>query len=245
MYSTFANDEDEAVATRFMTALRNRDVDAAWELLHPDVQRPADAVLREILDVMAEADIGQSYLVGAHTSYTNEHRSATLVYEGPRRDGFFVVDLAFLDGVISNARVYGNAMTLAESNRLLAQPLSWSRLVVLLLGLTSFLFSIWAFRAILISDVPARRRWALACLVGAVALSVNWTTGEFGLQRLTIKLPVFLVERAGPDAPWFFTALVPFGALAAMERLKRHRRRERPLQSVEEQETETSPRGAL
>jgi hypothetical protein len=60
-------------------------------------------------------------------------------------------------------------------------------------------------------------------LLGVFAVTLNWTSGRYALEVLTIRLPVFLIGRAGPDAPWEFTVLAPIGALLAAARLRRQR----------------------
>lgn len=228
-YSLFANDDDEATAHRFLALMHDGDVAGARSMLAPGVDKAPDEAWGTMQGILAPADLPTAYLVGAHTNFMNGERSATLVYEGPRDEGYFVAQLGIHDGVITGFQLWQNKWTLEEENRFM-RHLSLPGLLFLLLGSGTFLLSILTFRAVLRSDVPARKRWAFVSLLGAVALSLNWSTGAYGLQRLTLKLPVFLFEKAGPDAPWVFTVLFPLGALLAAERLRQYRRKQATVQ---------------
>lgn len=223
VYDKFAHDDDEALAQLFISHMREGDTDAARAMLTGGADKASDEDWATMHSMMATADIGAVHLIGAHTSYTNGDRSARLVYEGPLREGHYVVQVDLEDGLITGANFWNNDRTMAEFHRFGAQTVTFSRILVLLFGLASFGFSLVTFRSVLQSSVPARRRWALASLVGVIALTIDWTTGAFSVHRLSIRLPVFLISRAGPDAPWFFTAMIPLGAIAAAERLRRHR----------------------
>lgn len=58
--------------------------------------------------------------------------------------------------------------------------------------------------------------WLLAILLGAFKLSIDWTTGAFTLQALTIQFFVVSVMRHGPVGPWILSLSFPAGAMAFM-----------------------------
>ena len=222
-YYVIAHDDDEALAQSLLRVMHDGDRDATAVLL-PGVASASDDIWAQMQETMASADLPAAYLVGAHTYYSNDGRASTLVYEGPRQGGYFVAEVRMSNGAITNATFWRNDRTVAERNRLLAQPISLSRLLVLLLGVGSFAYSLLTFGAVLRSNVSARRRWAVASLIGFAVLSVNWTTGATSLEVASFRLPVLLIGRSGPDAPWVFGVLFPLGALLANLRLKRARR---------------------
>jgi len=58
--------------------------------------------------------------------------------------------------------------------------------------------------------------WLVAILLGAFKLSIDWTTGAFALQALTIQFFAVSVTRNGPVGPWIFSLSFPAGAIAFM-----------------------------
>jgi hypothetical protein len=58
--------------------------------------------------------------------------------------------------------------------------------------------------------------WLLAILVGAFKLSVNWATGAFAVQALTIQFFSLSTMRDGLYGPWILSFSIPAGAIAFM-----------------------------
>ena len=58
--------------------------------------------------------------------------------------------------------------------------------------------------------------WLLAILLGAFKLSIDWTTGAFTLQALTIQFFLVSVTRGGSVGPWILSLSFPAGAIAFM-----------------------------
>jgi hypothetical protein len=67
---------------------------------------------------------------------------------------------------------------------------------------------------------PRRWRWVLASLVGAGAVSVNWTTGAVASRIVTVQLFAASAVRANEYAPWILSFSVPIGALIALARYR-------------------------
>lgn len=77
--------------------------------------------------------------------------------------------------------------------------------------------------------VTARRWWwLLAIVVGAFKLSVNWVTGAWAIQALTIQFFSLSALRDGLFGPWIFSFSIPAGAIAFLINSRRAQRT--PLQ---------------
>lgn len=112
----------------------------------------------------------------------------------------------------------GNALSFAGKSALHYGALAWLVL--------SLLFILWAVIAV-VRAPKFRWKWAfgLLCLVSVGQLTLNWTTGEWGVQALNISL-LGLGLIKGPSAwgQWILTAAFPLGALISLTRVAQVRR---------------------
>lgn len=59
--------------------------------------------------------------------------------------------------------------------------------------------------------------WGLLCFAGAITFHMNWTTGAFEINWLTIQLIGLGVTNPAPGlAPWILTLTLPLGALVIL-----------------------------
>jgi hypothetical protein len=95
----------------------------------------------------------------------------------------------------------------------------------------AFLLAMIAVAATIVSALVSwfRRRhvtkrkwwWLLAILVGPFKLSVNWITGGFAIQALTVQLFGLSATRDGLFGPWILSFSIPAGAIAFMINARR------------------------
>jgi len=55
--------------------------------------------------------------------------------------------------------------------------------------------------------------WIIFILFGFVTFSLNWTTGEFEIQLISIKLFGVGIIKLGIIAPWIVSFSIPIGAI--------------------------------
>jgi hypothetical protein len=63
--------------------------------------------------------------------------------------------------------------------------------------------------------------WVVFILFGLVQFQMNWTTGEWGIQPLSLLLLGASAFRANMYAPWIITFALPIGAMLFLARRKR------------------------
>lgn len=73
---------------------------------------------------------------------------------------------------------------------------------------------VWAL-VLLFFTRGIRRRllWALACAAGVVQFTLNWSTGEWGINPLYFNLLGSGYFRPSPFDPWYLTFSLPVGAV--------------------------------
>jgi hypothetical protein len=69
--------------------------------------------------------------------------------------------------------------------------------------------------------------WLLAILVGPFKLSVNWISGAFAVQALTVQFFSLSATRDGLFGPWILSFSIPAGAIAFMLNARRAEQRSR------------------
>jgi hypothetical protein len=81
--------------------------------------------------------------------------------------------------------------------------------MVIIIPLFIILSIIYCFKT------PLKRKWLwiLFMLFGIISFKLNWTTGDFELQLLNIRLLGAGFSRSGTVAPWILSFAVPVGAI--------------------------------
>lgn len=207
-------------ARAMIDTVRGGDVPSIRALLDDAMRSEvSDAQLRTIAAAFPASAPGSVTLVGTHTSYLGAqgHRTAhySLTYEyawpprwllvnvvlaGEEHSRLAGIHLQSLDQPLEQI----NAFTLRGKNPL--------QLTVLALAVAVPLFCLYAFIRCL--RTPLRRRkwlWAIGTLLGVTTLQVNWTTGAWGVQLLSVQL-FGASAMASPYGPWVIGVSFPLGA---------------------------------
>ena len=218
--SRFANDYDETAIQDFVKSAREGRFDDANMLLALGLHDSIAATKwEEIRAALMEVDLDSLYLIGAFSSTVNGSRAAQLTYEGPAGMQWLRLGFSLFNGSITGISWNQSESTLAEENAFRLSDLSLGRIAIILAGLVSLIVSLTAFGLILRSTIPRRPLWAVASLLGVGGCVVNWSAGSW-VARIMLTAPVFQIQRAGPFAPWLFSAFVPLGAIIAITRLR-------------------------
>jgi hypothetical protein len=92
--------------------------------------------------------------------------------------------------------------------------LAQSLVLCLTLGVAAF--SLGTAVVVARTRMPKRWWWALVAVIGAGKFWMNWTTGEMGVQLLSLQLFGASVLRAGLVGPWVVAFSFPIGAVLAL-----------------------------
>ena len=87
--------------------------------------------------------------------------------------------------------------------------------LVLFFGVALVLFVIaTAISCLRTRDLKLKWLWFLVTLIGAVQITMNWTSGELYINPLVIKVPPMWIEQATPYDPamlWYLVGLITWG----------------------------------
>ncbi len=75
------------------------------------------------------------------------------------------------------------------------------------------LFTLYALVLCIRMRMTRKWLWILFILLGVTTLRLNWSTGEMGLQPLSVQLLGASFSRSGLVAPWIFGVSFPLGAV--------------------------------
>jgi hypothetical protein len=221
MIDRFAPHPQTERARAMIDTVRRGDLPAIRALLNDAMQSEVtDAQLQKIAAAFPAGDPASVTLVGAYTTYLSEgghrtaHYSLTFQYAWPPRWLLVNVVLTGDDpsqlagihlNVLDRPLEQINAFTLHDKNTL--------QFGVLALAILVPLFCLSAFVRCL--RTPMRRRkwlWATATLLGVTTLQINWSTGAWGVQLLSVQL-FGASAMASPFGPWVIGVSFPLGAV--------------------------------
>lgn len=218
-FNKFIPEAEAEAAKQFLAVLRARDFTAIEQELDPSlIATDSRAKLQLVADQFPEGEPVSVEVVGAHTTNTPQRvtYSLTFQYEYPGKWLLANVVLFRENNQLRVAGVHVNhlADSLQNLNRFTffgKGPLQW---IVFILAMIIPLFIIATFVLCIRTPVPRRKwLWLIFIAIGVVQLSVNWTTGEWGLNPVSFLLLGAGFAQAGPAAPYILTVALPLGAV--------------------------------
>lgn len=157
--------------------------------------------------------------VGFHVAHWSDVTAVRLSLEYEYSDRWLLAAMSLERGTDTPPLVHGlhvelRPESLAQTNRF---DLAEGTLThYLLLGLATAIALFTLVTLVVALKTPMKRRkwlWVAFILIGFVNVSLNWTTGEIGIEPVSVRIPVSGFERAGPYAPVVILTSVPLGAL--------------------------------
>jgi hypothetical protein len=216
----FTSPEEQATAKQYIEQLQNRDFSAIEHIVAPAIAGPTlESTLTKMADLLPAGPPTSIQLVGAHrmSSLSDGSTTVDLTFEYRFRDRFVLADIATktTNGKleISDFHIQPEAESLATRNRFTLAGKTPIQYLVLVYAVLVALFTLGVLVACI--RTPIRRRkwlWIIFILLGIGKWSVNWATGQWGIQLLAVQ-----VFSAGSYAdlfgPWIISVSVPLGAI--------------------------------
>ncbi len=213
--------EREAVDVTFARA-GAQDWSAIEDSFHHSVtNRGSDEVWSQIGETLKDADLVDRDLIGVNVNVVNGQRSVGLTYEGRAGDHWYVATVRLLDGRLYGFNVARSERSLVSANAFSVLDMGLPHLLMFMLGLGSIAVACVASYRALNSQIARRKLWAVLSFIMVGSFTLNWTTGQIGLQLLKLQLPPITFLKAGPAAPWIFGFGLPIFALIALRKVNR------------------------
>ncbi|MDB4948675.1 MAG: hypothetical protein JWM27_1324 [Gemmatimonadetes bacterium] len=217
--------EDQYAQSRIQ-ALARGDTGVILREVDPQLRTPAAiAQIASMAGLLKGRTIRSMELIGYQGMSTPGGESRNITYQLRLSDGWAAANVASrtVGGahVIQGASVMPLKEPLQETHRFRLAGKSPLHYVVLALMVLLPLLMLYAF--VVAWRFPVKRRWPwlLASVVGLGQLSLNWTTGEYGVRPINVQLLGAGMLRPSIYSPWLLSISLPIGALVVLWRARR------------------------
>ena len=219
MFEKMVPKEESQFAQQYIDKLRARDFTYIKSLMSPEVLSQVNDELLEKMAGYFRGDAPKSVkLIGSQVSVFNNQWRGNFTFEYEFEGGWNLANAA-LQKTQNGYQVIGinvyqttasqkelNAFTLSQKSALQYFVLAAAVLVPIVILVT-------VYACVRTPNVRRKWLWILFILLGFGALRINWTTGEYAMQLLSVHLLGASAFASGPYSPWVVSASVPFGAI--------------------------------
>jgi hypothetical protein len=211
-------------AQNVLKQLHERQFDQVEKAFAPELRNTPglDATLGKMADEFPPGEIVSTKVVGTYmmsrvSSGKPQRTTYNLTYEYQFPKSLALANVVLVRSgdklEIAGMHVQRETQSLAQRNTftLSGKPVSYWLIAALVAALPLFCFASF----IVCLRTPIRRRkwlWAVATLLGVVTFSFNWSTGEFGIQLISIQL-LSASAVARLYSPWILSISFPLGAV--------------------------------
>lgn len=227
MLKAFTSPEDEKVAKDYIALLQQKKFDQIENDLDPAIKAKSADFHQTLLGMGALIPaqnplsvklVGASFLNGTHlhkSDITYEYRypdqSILVRVAVQKKDGVSTI-IGFDVRKLSDAEGAGNKFGLSGKSAL--------QYTVLSAAVIAPLFSLYALILCIRTKIRGRKwPWIIAILLGVGTFSVNWATGHWGFQLISIQL--FSASAFAPQyGTWTISVSLPLGAILFLLRRK-------------------------
>lgn len=225
-WESLVPEDDVAFAQAFLSDVQTGDFARTrkqWEPSLRDDPHLADG-LAQIVALFPAEPPREVRTVGFHVAHHPDVTAVRLTLEYEYSDRWLLAAMSLERAADTPPLVHGlhvevRPESLAHTNRFDLTDGTMTHYLVLGLATAIALFTLGTLVVAL--RTPIRRRkwlWVAFILIGFVNVSLNWTTGEIGIEPVSVRIPVSGFERAGPYAPVVILTSVPLGAITFLLR---------------------------
>ena len=219
--------EESEFAKDYLHRLQARNFGYVKKYVDPSLESQiTDEKLVEIADYFPNGELLSTELVGSQVDVFNSQWQGNFSFEYHFSDGWALANVVLKksNDVLSviGFNVYRTEESLRTLNRFTLGGRSALQYVVLGLAIVAPIFVLVTTYVCIRTPIPRRKwLWVVFVLVGVASISVNWTTGQYGIQPLRISLLSASAMAAGPFSPWIISVSIPLGAIVFWLRRKR------------------------
>jgi hypothetical protein len=219
MLQKFTSPEEQATAKQYIDQLRSHNFAEIEKSAAPGLTSASlESALTEMAALIPSDPPVSVRLVGAHR-YTSTPNGTTvnIIYEYQFPDRFVLANVAIMtkngETTVVGLHVQPEATSLESRNRFTLSGKNAMQCGVLVSAVAAALFTL-AVLVVCAKRKMKRRKWLwiLFILLGFGKLSVNWTTGQWGIAVLAAQ-PFSASAVAALYGPWMVSVSLPVGAI--------------------------------
>ena len=211
--------EESQFAKEYISKLKEKEFEYIKSLMSPEVlSQVDDELLLNMANYFRSGEPISTEIIGSHVNIVNGQWYGNFTFEYKFETGLNIANAALkkIDGgyEVIGLNVYQTEQSQKELNSFSLVKKSALHYVVFTLAILIPLFI--AATLIVCIKTPIRRRkwlWIIFILLGFGSIQINWTSGEYAIQLLTVYLFGASAIAYGIHAPWIISASVPIGAI--------------------------------
>lgn len=219
---------ESAYAQKVVAELRAGDYAFVKQALAPQLRLPSiDEHLPKLARLFPKGAPKTVKIVGANTLSVSRPGGPVktqyeLSYEYEFPDSWVVTHIVLAreqDRLqVTGIHIQPLAQSLEETNAFTLAGKGVLHWTFLLLAIAAALFCVYAFVAcVCMKGLKRKWLWALFTLIGVFTVSINWSTGELGVQPLSLLL-LSAATFGNAYSPWFVNVAFPIGAVCFLWR---------------------------
>lgn len=220
----FAPAEDQATARKYANYLRARQFAEIEAVADPTINGPGlHSVLEQMEGLIPDGEPTSTKLVGAQVMHDPNGTTKNLTFEYQFGDRWLLLNVATHQSgagplTLVGLNVYPQTQSLEEQNRFgLAgkTPVQYS---IFVLTILASLVTLYALILCIRTKMIGRKwPWIVFILLGVGKVSVDWSTGQWGIMPLAVQL--FSASAvASFSGPWELAVSLPLGAIVFLFR---------------------------
>lgn len=226
MLQKYAPPADQAVARHYIDSLRQRRFEEIESAADASIAGPSvHGALVKMAALIPQGEPTSVTLVGAQQMNSGDSSSINLSYEFNFSGSWLLANVAIKKqggrATIVGLNVYPQPSSLEQQNKFTLTGKSPFQYLLLAMAIILPLFTLYTLVVCIRTKFKGRKwPWVLFVLVGVGEVIVNWTTGQWGIQPLSVQL--FSASASAPlYGQWTIAISIPLGAILFLMR-RRH-----------------------
>jgi hypothetical protein len=226
LVAKFVSPEDEATATNYIALLRQRQFGPIERDADPSLKSAfTQSLLEKMADAIPPQDPVSVKVIGVNSSHYDGTYQVNLSYEYEFPTNWLLINIATQkkDGVLTiiGFRIRSLPDSLENLNKFTLAGKNFLQYITLAFAILIPLFSLSVLVLCIRTKVKKRKwLWIIFILIGIGKFTINWTTGQSGIQPLYFQL-VGASAFAPPYGAWLISISLPLGAILFLIRRKK------------------------
>lgn len=216
------------MAEDYLTKLREKDFEYIKSELSDELKpKVTDASLVQLSEHFRGGELISTEIIGSEVHTFNGIWQGNFTFEYRFVEGWNLANVIFRKvgekyDVIGLA-VYQTKMSQKELNAFNLTNKTLLHYSVISMAFFVPLFILVSLYICVLTPMPKRKwLWIIFILLGISAIRINWTTGQYAIQLLSVHLLGASASAAGPYAPWIISVSLPLGAILFWIRRKHY-----------------------
>lgn len=211
--------EESKFAEDYITKLRDKDFEYVKSIMSPELLAQInDELLLKMSQYFRKGQLQSTEIIGSQIHIFNGKWQGNFSFEYKFTSGWNLANtvLRKVNGSyeVIGLNVYQTNASQREINAFNLSSKSFAHYLILLMAIVVPLFIV--VTTYYCARTPIHKRkwlWIIFILMGIGALKINWTTGQYAVQILSVHLLGASAMASGPHAPWIVSASIPLGAI--------------------------------